>query len=45
MLDLACIDYRKKIIFEEVMITLCLFKGYQPHTFPKKPNFSHKAVI
>ena len=29
--DLVCIDFReKKIIFEEVVITLCLCIGYEP---------------
>ena len=33
--DLVCIIFREKNIFEEVMITLCLFIGYQPHICPK----------
>ena len=34
-LDLVCTNFRKNINFEEVMITLCLFIGYQPHICPK----------
>ena len=29
--DLVCIHFRGGVIFEEVMITLCSFIGYEPH--------------
>ena len=44
--DLVFIYLREEIIlFEEVMITFCLFVGYQSHICPKKSNLSHEAVI
>ena len=43
--DSFCKIFRKTaIIFEEVIIILCLFICYQPQFFPKS-NFSHKSVI
>ena len=34
-----------KLIFEEVMITLCLFTVYQPHIFPKNPILVMKLLF
>ena len=42
--NLVCKFSVKIIIFDEVMIMLCLFIGYQPQFF-QKSNFSYKVVI
>ena len=41
--DLVCINFR--IFFEEVMIILCLFIGYQPHICPKNPILVIKLLF
>ena len=38
--DLVCNIFRGGLIFEEVILILCLFIGYQPQFF-QKSNFSH----
>ena len=42
--DLVCKIFSEKNHFEEVMIILCLFIGYQPQ-FVQKSNFIHNSVI
>ena len=41
--DLVCKNFRKIIIFEEVMVNLCLFRGYQPRLCPKHIILVQKA--
>ena len=37
MMYIMFVKFSEKICFEEVMIILYLFIGYQPHICPKKP--------
>ena len=40
---LVCIHFRGGMIFELVMITLCLFIGYEPQSNPKNVIFVQKV--
>ena len=45
-IDLVCFNFRGKgLIFEDFIITLCLFLGYQPHICQKNPILVIKLLF